>query len=41
MDLTLADTYNLTGPPLIKDLKIKFVEDGNQLVSQAETGAID
>jgi peptide/nickel transport system substrate-binding protein len=41
MDLTLADTYNLTGPPLIKDIKIKFVEDGNQLISQAKTGALD
>jgi ABC-type transport system substrate-binding protein len=41
MDLTLASTYNLTGAPLIKDIKIKFVEDGNQLISQAKTGALD
>jgi peptide/nickel transport system substrate-binding protein len=41
MDLTLADTYNLTGKPLIKDIKIKFVSDGNQLISQAKTGALD
>jgi peptide/nickel transport system substrate-binding protein len=41
MDLTLADSYNLSGMPLIKDIKIKFVEDGNQLISQAKTGALD
>jgi peptide/nickel transport system substrate-binding protein len=41
MDLTLADTYNLTGKPLIKDIKVKFVSDGNQLISQAKTGALD
>jgi peptide/nickel transport system substrate-binding protein len=41
MDLTLDSNYNLTGAPLIKDIKIKFVEDGNQLISQAKTGALD
>jgi ABC-type transport system substrate-binding protein len=41
MDLVANPNYNLTGPALITSIKIKFVEDGNQLISQAKTGALD
>jgi peptide/nickel transport system substrate-binding protein len=41
MNLVPNENYNLTAKPLIQNIKIKFVSDGNQLISQAKTGALD
>ena len=41
MDLAANPNYNLTGPPLIKNITIKFITDVNQLIAQVKTGDLD
>lgn len=41
MVLVPNPNYNLTAAPLIKNITIKFIDDPNQLISQAKTGDLD
>jgi peptide/nickel transport system substrate-binding protein len=41
MVLVANPNYNLTAPPAIKQITIKFINDPNQLLSQVETGDVD
>jgi peptide/nickel transport system substrate-binding protein len=41
MVLVPNDNYNLTAKPLVKNIRIKFITDVNQLIAQAKTGDLD
>lgn len=41
MVLVANDQYNLTAPPAIKTIRIKFITDLNQMIAQVKTGDLD